>query len=519
LASFALRSGDNRMALTQTELSAQLLRPFGALPSAREYKIQNEIVLTSAYLAAGENVKAANTLAGMGRESDGRSVLTRLALHRTRGLLHDQQNDWQQARGELLIASDLARTAARNLSNDASRLQWKREAGLVFRSLTRISLDRERSPESGLAYWEWFRSAPVRQILDRVSPETLNETLRSQLPLYSATTAVSWAQLDDRIAIWLFDDRGVRFAWSPFPASRCKVLCARFTRLCLRPDSDLTTLKKVGQDLYQALLAPIANYLDPGRILLFEPDAVPGAIAFEALVPPDGKWLGDRFTIVTSPGLWAELALRRTLSPLTPSSTALVVGNPLYVSSGSEAAVPLPDAEREAKSVCRRFPSGPCLLGATATPNAVSSFLPQAELFHFAGHARFDGESARMLLSGEGAVLDSRAVENSARRCRLAILSACSTAAPERDDPWNAESLVQAFWRAGTPQVIASRWEVDSAVTAQMFDEFYNRLSSGESAPEALRRAAATIRVQPDKTHPFFWAAFHVFGSVPAERR
>jgi len=107
LAAFCLRTGDNSMALEQTQLSAVLLEPFGAMPSAREYKLENQIVLTSAYLAAGETGKAATTLAAIRSESDGNSVLMRLALHRTRGLLHSQEQDWQQAKQEFLIAADI----------------------------------------------------------------------------------------------------------------------------------------------------------------------------------------------------------------------------------------------------------------------------------------------------------------------------------------------------------------------------------------------------------------------------
>jgi CHAT domain-containing protein len=242
-----------------------------------------------------------------------------------------------------------------------------------------------------------------------------------------------------------------------------------------------------------------------------EPDAVPGAIAFEALVHTDGRWLGNHLTIITSPGLWAEIALRRTRADVLPSATALIVGNPLY--SGSDFLVPLADAEREAEFVSRMFPASRPLIGAAATSRAVTFALPGAELFHFTGHARFDGESARLVLAGEAAFLDAKDIEKSAKRCRLSVLSACSTAASERDGPWNVESLVQAFWRAGTPQVIASRWEVDSTTTSRLFAEFYKHLLSGNSAPESLRRAAAAIRGQPDSAHPFYWAAFHVFGT------
>jgi CHAT domain-containing protein len=214
--------------------------------------------------------------------------------------------------------------------------------------------------------------------------------------------------------------------------------------------------------------------------------------------------------------VWADLALRERRSPIGPSASALILGNPSYTPSAGEFYGPLPDAEREAQFVGRLFPSGQIMLGAAATPRAVNASLPQAELFHFAGHARFDGEAARLLLAGEGAVLDARAIEKSAGRCRLAVLSACSTAG-ERDGPWSIESLVQAFWRAGTPEVIASRWEVDSSVTARLIAEFYTHRLRGASGAESLRRAAATVRSLSGSTHPYYWAAFHVFGCLPME--
>lgn len=426
-------------------------------------------------------------------------------------MLYDRRQEWKQGREELLTAAGIAETAIHSLADDASRLRWKREADPVFRNLTRIALEYEYNPERALALWEWFRSAPVRR---QFVP--LTGTLQPWLKHYTDATIVSWAEIDDRLAIWLLDNRGVRFAWSPVPAKRSKALSARFSRLCSRPDSSLTALRAVGQELYQALFAPVESHLNPGRLVLVEPDLVPGAIAFEALVHPDGRWLGEHFTIVTSPGVWAELALRERRSAIGPSASALILGNPAHAPNAAEFLGPLPDAEREAQFVGRLFPSGTLLLGTAATSRAVSSSLPQAELFHFAGHARFDGESARLLLAGEGSVLDSKSVEQSAGRCRLAVLSACSTAA-ERDGPWSIESLVQAFWRAGTPEVIASRWEVDSRVTAGLFNEFYTHRSRGWSGAESLRRASATIRSGAGSTHPFYWAAFHVYGCHPME--
>ena len=519
LGAFALRVGENANAVQQTELAANLLRPFGDMPSANAYRLQNLIVLASAYLAVGRTGDAAKTLTAV-RSDNSDSIITRLALHRTYGLIHHAQQEWKEAREELLTAAGIARDAVRRLRDDAARLQWKRESNLVFRTLTSIAIDQADSPATALALWEWFRSAPVRdQDVPLAAPEDLADLLQSRLGAYRTASVVSWAQLDNRLAIWLFDNRGVRFAWSPSSASRVQTLSTKFTRLCSRPDSNVLTLRTVAQELYQALIGPIANHLDQNRVLLVEPDVVPGSIAFEALVHPDGRWLGEHFTIVTSPGLWAELALRGRRSVVRASSPALIVGNPAHAATSSEFFSPLPDAEREAEFIQRLFSSGRSLVGPAAVPRAVTASLAEAELFHFAGHARFDGESARLLLAGAGASLDSTGVQQFGRRCRLAVLSACSTAGPDRDGPWNVESLVQAFWRAGTPLVIASRWEVDSTTTNQLFSEFYTRLVRGKNAAEALRHAVAATRSSSASAHPFYWAAFHAFGSLPIDSR
>jgi CHAT domain-containing protein len=248
-------------------------------------------------------------------------------------------------------------------------------------------------------------------------------------------------------------------------------------------------------------------------VLLLEPDGVPGAIPFEALVRPHGKWLGEEFTIIQSPGLWAELALRPLQRPVSTDTHAVIVGNPLHLSD--EVLPPLGEAEREAQHVATLLPSNRSFLGVDATPTAVRAALLNADVFHFAGHARFDGESARLLLSGQRAVMDAEAIETASRRCKLAVLSACSTAASEIQGPWNVDSLVQAFWRAGAPHVVASRWDVDSSATAQLFREFYLRLLRGETVAGALALANSALRLQSETAHPYFWSAFGLFGCAP----
>jgi CHAT domain-containing protein len=42
---------------------------------------------------------------------------------------------------------------------------------------------------------------------------------------------------------------------------------------------------------------------------------------------------------------------------------------------------------------------------------------------------------------------------------------------------------------------------------------FYDALLSGETVAVAMQRASAGIRAMPDWDHPYYWAAFDVYGA------
>jgi CHAT domain-containing protein len=65
---------------------------------------------------------------------------------------------------------------------------------------------------------------------------------------------------------------------------------------------------------------------------------------------------------------------------------------------------------------------------------------------------------------------------------------------------------------AGVPNVIASRWDVDSAQTRQFIRAFYDALFSGKVAGAALRDAELQLMRDPETKHPYYWAAFAAFG-------
>ena len=77
---------------------------------------------------------------------------------------------------------------------------------------------------------------------------------------------------------------------------------------------------------------------------------------------------------------------------------------------------------------------------------------------------------------------------------------------------YDADNLALAFLTAGVPQVVASRWDVDSAATATLMRAFYQHYVAGGSAAHALQAAAGKLRASPATGHPYYWAAFDAFG-------
>ena len=55
-------------------------------------------------------------------------------------------------------------------------------------------------------------------------------------------------------------------------------------------------------------------------------------------------------------------------------------------------------------------------------------------------------------------------------------------------------------------------WIATKDVVETSANAFYDRLLEGQAAVDAARAAASDIRKQPDKSHPYYWAAFSVYG-------
>jgi CHAT domain-containing protein/cytochrome c-type biogenesis protein CcmH/NrfG len=435
----------------------------------------------------------------------------------------------------LLAAAGLAERSLESLHSERERAAWSRETAGTYRGLVEWEL-RRGQPQAALEIWEWYRGASLRAGRSRVRSERDRspsnhldasdgessaaldrlQVVAARLRSLSSQTVLSYAILPDGLAIWVYDDHGVFVQWFPQDTANIANLAHRFTALCASPKSDLGALQREGRRLYDILFSPVEKRLSPERTLVIETDTTLAAVPFEVLVDPRGHYLAERGPITFSIGLYYGLG-PGIEEGISSRSSALVVAVPSAATD--EGLLPLPDVFTEAEMVAHHFEDARLLEGEQAGLDNVQSNLSESVVFHFAGHAVISSGAPALLLadsdrtSGRSKMLNAETLgAMSVAKTRLVVLSACTTELSGDAVYDDSESLADAFLRVGVPHVLASRWPVDSHVTAKFMQDFYGALLSGKTVSDSVQQAAFALRLEPQTAHPYYWSAFGAFG-------
>ena len=94
----------------------------------------------------------------------------------------------------------------------------------------------------------------------------------------------------------------------------------------------------------------------------------------------------------------------------------------------------------------------------------------------------------------------------------LIVLSACQTGLPHILRGDELVGLMQSFLLAGARALLVSLWPIDDAATATFMRTLYDSRKAGADTPEAMTRAMAQVRSQPQLSHPYYWGAFIFVG-------
>ncbi len=107
----------------------------------------------------------------------------------------------------------------------------------------------------------------------------------------------------------------------------------------------------------------------------------------------------------------------------------------------------------------------------------------------------------------DGILTAYEATNLSLNNTELIVLSACETGLGEIRGSEGVFGLQRAFKNAGVEYIMMSLWKVPDAETAEFMEQFYKKLFSGKTIPEAFLYAQNAMKKKyPDE--PYKWAAF-----------
>jgi CHAT domain-containing protein/tetratricopeptide (TPR) repeat protein len=420
-----------------------------------------------------------------------------LEYYQTLGELHLKRGEDKDAEIALRAAIWLSELAGSCLETNRDRSLLNRARERAYRDLVRLRLRHDAT--AAVEIWQWYRSAELRTTpapgvktgisyaqLDAGPAMPPARLVSTSLSWLEHETVLSYAEFPEGTAIWVFDNRGVSTRWTAVSSVEVDQVASRFVALCADRSSDLSALRREGSQLYRWLIAPVEDRLVTGRTLVIEADDSVARVPLGVLDDGSGRYLDERFRIVDSPGI--GYARRPGFEPeFSTSCRVLAVVQPTLSGSMAEKFPALPDAAREGKFVSSLFPNAILLDGPEALPESVQRELPRAAIFHFAGHSFVSADRAGLLLAAHGgapeesaerfdSVLEiSRLRPADVSQCQLAVFSACAISSVSEDIIGGPESLVRGFLRFGVPRVITTRWNVDSAATADLMEAFLLR--------------------------------------------
>lgn len=256
--------------------------------------------------------------------------------------------------------------------------------------------------------------------------------------------------------------------------------------------------------LYDWLIRPLEEDLGERPVLAIIPSGPLHYVPFPALM--SGLEAGQPDFLVHRRrclNLVRAASLAELKKPPEKTGSLLALANP----DGS-----LPGAAREARAIAALFPAAVVRLGREATSQSLASIPAGTGYLHLATHGQLVDPVRGYLVLADRRFELADIFKLELPSLRLVGLSACETALGQALGGSELVSLALAFSTAGGRAVLASLWSVSDEGTERLMVEFYGQLRQGKTLAEALQQAQWKMLAQPALRHPYFWAAFPLYG-------
>jgi CHAT domain-containing protein len=407
-------------------------------------------------------------------------------------------------------AINIADSALDKIDDWRERLQWLRATDESYRGLVRVLLQQKKMEEA-LQSWELYRSKPLLNAklpVDVTNSAQMNMAqsggLRALADEDEKVPRIIYAEFQDGAQIWVSWQGKIRGSWVKIDKKDIDDPTRQFMELCATDSSKLSDVQELGTKLYAILLQPVASELPPSGDLVIELDSSAYNLPMEALWTAEGKYFGENYSIVYSPGIWMERELRLPV-PITGRESFTLVD-----ASHAKKAGYLPGFATQRETIARLFPKTQIIDSFNTDWSITRTRLGSTQLFHYMGHGRPDGSGTSLDYDAQRSLHAYDFAPDLLRRTELVVLAACSGAAGREYGIADTSNLVRVFLGAGVPSVVASHWNVDAASTSQLMDNFYQHLKNKESVSRAMYNAR--IGMLHANPHPYFWAGFGLSG-------
>ena len=279
--------------------------------------------------------------------------------------------------------------------------------------------------------------------------------------------------------------------------------------------------RKLLSVLYDVIVAPVIPHLR-GNELVIVPDGEFFLVPFGALQDTESRYLCESFSIRVIPSLTCLEMIMDAPPDHHCKRGALIVGDP-WVQEVENYNGPklrqLPGARREAEMIAAIVKTSP-LIGSDATKEAVLSRLDNVALLHLAAHG--DSKTGEIALapnvssksripSRKDYLLTMPDVLSVGLRAKLVVLSCCHSGQGEVSDE-GVVGIARAFLGAGARSVLVALWAIDDDATLEFMRVFYQYLTRGKKASQALSGATNHMRESKDYGATCHWAPFVLIG-------
>lgn len=439
-----------------------------------------------------------------------------------------------QAEQDLAAAVDWIEKRRQNIDDQQLKLSFLQTSESIFDAMVRFQVEVRRRADLAFHYTE---CAKARVLLDHLAErQQAAEEGRDQQPCSTALAVhqaegiqealggralIEYAVLSDQVLVWILRAGRLDMKRLPVGRQRIEQLARRFNASILDPYEG-SEFRRVSEDLYGLLLAPILGELPAEAPLMVVPDKALHRIPFAALLDPrSGRFLIESRPVGVAPSATSFLLAWRRSRNLSSQAKVLAVGNPSFDRAQFPSLPALPESEREATAVARLYPEATLLIGKQATAERFIESARQANIIHYAGHAvaapQDPFQSSLLLAStdsgGSGRLTARRLYEERFGQALLVILSACNTAGGREYFGEGPMSLARPFLAAGVPSVLAGLWEVEDRAAARMLIEFHQELKANVEPIQALRNVQIRALKSEERASPRHWAAFQLIGA------